>query len=275
MNILMLLAVMFAGAGPNDRAVSAADVDLRQETVAAFESYVQKVEAQINERVTGKKNFLWLDDSPARRARVQGGEAVIERTTGTKPFGVQDGLIHDFIGAVFIKSATLAQTIAFVQDYDHHKAFYGPEVVDSRILSRDGEHFVIFMRLMKKKFVVTAVLDTEHDAQFFPLDETRWYSQSRTTKVVDVKDAGTPHERQGSVGSGSGYMWNLNSYWRFAERDGGVYVECQAVSLSRGMPWGTGWFIGPIVNDLPRESLSNTLTATRAGVAKRAAGSRP
>jgi hypothetical protein len=63
-------------------------------------------------------------------------------------------------------------------------------------------------------------------------------------------------------------MWRLNSYWRFVERDGGVYIECQAVSLSRGIPvkWLLGWLIGPIVNDLPKESLLNTLTATRAGV---------
>ena len=123
------------------------------------------------------------------------------------------------------------------------------------------------MRLKKKK-VITVVLDTEHDARFSSLDKTRWYSQSRTTKVVDVENAGKPDERTKPAGTGGGYMWNLNSYWRFAERDGGVYVECQAVSLSRGIPWGFGWIIGPIVNDLPKDSLSNTLTATRAGVAK-------
>ncbi len=274
MNMLMLLAVMLGGMGPVARSGSAGDVDLRPETTAAFQAYVQKVEAQIDERVSGKKNFLWLDDSPARRARVQGGEAVIERMAGTKPVGVPDGLIHDFIGAVFIKGATLAQTIAFVQDYNRHKDFYGPEVVDSRIESRDGEHFVIYMRLKKHK-VITVVLDTWHDARFFQLDTTRWYSQSRTTKVVDVDNPGTSEERTRPAGTGGGFMWNLNSYWRFAERDGGVYVECQAVSLSRSIPmWAkvvTLGGISPIVNDLPRESLANTLTATRNGVAKVAA----
>jgi hypothetical protein len=272
MIVTMLIIVLTgwrAPGAPNDPAVLA---DLKPTTAAAFQKYIQGVETQVDERVTGKKNFLWLDDSPARRGRVQRGEVVTERTTGTKPTDVPDGLVHDWIGAAFIKGVTLAQTIAFVQDYDHHKEFYGPEVVDARILSRDGEHFKLYMRLKKQKMGVTVVLNTEHDAQFFPLDQARWHSRSRTTKVAEVTDAGAPRESEKPVGSGGGYMWNLDSYWRFVERDGGVYVECEAVSLSRDIPWRwlLGPIIGPIVNDLPKDSLMHTLTATQKGVTARA-----
>lgn len=45
-------------------------------------------------------------------------------------------------------------------------------------------------------------------------------------------------------------------------------MECQAVSLSRDIPWGLDWLIGPIVNDLPRESLANTLLATRTALGR-------
>jgi hypothetical protein len=272
MNVLLLTAFacwIGLGASPD----SASLTDLKPATAAAFQSYVQRVEAQADERVSGKKNFLWLDDSPERRARVLRGEAVTERTAGTKPVEVPGGLVHDFVGTVFIKGVTLAQTLAFVQDYDHHKEFYGPEVMDSRILSRNDEHFVLYMRLKKKK-VITVVLNTEHDAQFFPLDQARWHSRSRTTRIAEVQNPGTPEEREQPVGGGYGVMWNLNSYWRFLERDGGVYVECRAVSLSRGIPWGLGWLIGPIVNDLPKESLTNTLVATRTGVTARLSESR-
>jgi hypothetical protein len=58
-------------------------------------------------------------------------------------------------------------------------------------------------------------------------------------------------------------LWRLNSYWRFEERDGGVYVECRAISLTRDVPTGLGWIVEPIVRKLPRQSLINTLTATR------------
>lgn len=239
--------------------------DLRTETLEALQRHLRTVEARIEERVSGRRSFLWLDESPARQARVRNGQVVTERTGGSGPLEVPDGLIHDFIGAAFIPGVTLEQTITFVQDYDRHEDFYGPEVIDSRVISREGNHFTLFMRL-KKKRVITVVLNTLHDATFFPLGPTRWHSRSATTSVAEVEDPGTPQERVLPSGTGHGFMWTLNSYWRFLERDNGVYIECQAVSLSRGIPWGLGWLIGPIVNDLPKESLENTLRATRDGV---------
>jgi hypothetical protein len=53
------------------------------------------------------------------------------------------------------------------------------------------------------------------------------------------------------------------SYWRFQERDGGVYMECEAVSLTRDIPTGLSWLVVPIIRDLPRDSLVKTLEATR------------
>jgi hypothetical protein len=66
-----------------------------------------------------------------------------------------------------------------------------------------------------------------------------------------------------AVGKDHGFLWRLYSYWRFEERDNGVYVECQAISLTRNIPTGLGWLIEPIIRNLPRESLANTLTATK------------
>lgn len=268
MNLVLLLTALAGWIGPGVPADPEPLADLMPATAAAYEQYLQGVDADVNQRVSGARNFLWLDDSPQRRARVQGGEAVTERSRGTEPTAVPDGLVHDFIGAVFIKGVTLPRVLAFVQDYNHHKDFYGPEVVDARIISREGEHFTLYMRLRKHK-VITVVLNTEHDAQYFPLDPTRWHSRSRTTRVAELENPGTPSEREKPVGRDNGFMWNLNSYWRFAERDGGVYVECQAVSLSRRVPAILSWLIGPIVNDLPKESLTDTLTATRSGVLAR------
>ena len=58
-------------------------------------------------------------------------------------------------------------------------------------------------------------------------------------------------------------MWRLNSYWLLRERDGGVYLECEAVSLSRGVPAALAWLIDPIIRSLPKDALANTLRATR------------
>jgi hypothetical protein len=128
----------------------------------------------------------------------------------------------------------------------------------------------VYLRLLKKK-VITVVLNTEHKVTYFPLDATRQHSRSYSTKIAEVQDAGEPGEHELPAGRDHGFLWRLYSYWRFLERDGGVYVECEAVSLTRGVPMGLGLIIRPIVRDLPRESLANTLVKTRSGLQARAA----
>ena len=44
-------------------------------------------------------------------------------------------------------------------------------------------------------------------------------------------------------------------------------MECEAVSLTRDIPTGLGWMIEPIIRDLPRESLVNTLQKTKEALA--------
>ena len=99
--------------------------------------------------------------------------------------------------------------------------------------------------------------------KYTPVDKTRWRSVSRTTKIAEVEKAGKPDEREKPPGTGEGFLWKLNSYWRFEERDGGVWVECEAISLTRDVPTGLGWIVEPIIRDLPKESLANTLRSTR------------
>src|SRR5581483_3236865 len=200
-----------------------------------------------------------------RLSRVRKGDIVVEPFDDKELIEVPSGLIHDWIGAAFISGATLDQTLGLVQQYDRHRDYYQPEVVDSKLVSRNGDQFHIFLRLLKKK-VLTVILNTEHDVRYTRLDARRAYSISRSTKIAEVEDAGKPQERELPAGSGHGFLWRLNSYWRFQERDGGVYVECEAISLTRDVPTGLGWMIGPIVKSLPRESLENTLRATRQAV---------
>jgi len=62
-------------------------------------------------------------------------------------------------------------------------------------------------------------------------------------------------------------MWRLNSYWRFLQRDGGVYVQLEAISLTRDIPAGLGWLVKPFVTSIPRESIEFTLSRTRRSLA--------
>jgi hypothetical protein len=232
--------------------------ELTPKTVEAFDRYIAVTE----QRLADSKVFLWTDESADRARRVKAGEVVVEPFRGKPVLAVPDGLVHDWVGSVFIPGATLERTLAMVQDYNHHKDIYKPDVIDSRVISHNGNDFHIYLRLLKKK-VITVVLNSEHEVKYTRLDTTRWRSASRTTKIAEVERAGKPDEREKPPGAGEGFLWKLNSYWRFEERDGGTWVECEAISLTRDVPTGLGWIIEPIIRDLPKESLANTLRSTR------------
>jgi hypothetical protein len=141
-------------------------------------------------------------------------------------------------------------------------------VMRSKILRHNGDDFTIAMRLYKKK-VITTVLDTEHEVHYRFVDSTHAWSRSRTTRIQEVDDAGEKDERREPAGHDRGFLWRMNTYWRFEEKDGGTYVECQSISLTRDIPTGFGWLIGPYVSSVPRESLTFTLATTRSAVLKR------
>jgi len=237
--------------------------DLQPRTVEAFDRYVREAEA----RMVAAKSFLWADESPDRVRRVLQGEVVAEPFTAKPDIEVAGGLVHDWVGVVFIPGATVDYTIARLEDYSGHKDIFKPEVIDSRTLSHTGNDYLVYLRLVKKK-IVTVVLNTEFNVHYIQVDKTRWRSVSRSRKVAEVEQAGKPGERELAPGTGQGFLWKLNSYWRFVERDGGTWVECEAISLTRDVPAGLGWLIEPIIRNLPKESLINTLAAARTALAK-------
>ena len=81
-------------------------------------------------------------------------------------------------------------------------------------------------------------------------------------KIAEVDNAGKRGEREMPPGTGHGFLWKLDTFWRFQQRDGGTWIECEAISLTRDIPTGLGWLIEPIIRSLPRESLENTLRET-------------
>ncbi len=249
---------------------SVTGAELKPGTLEAFESYMRSAEARLQKQ--GREGALWTDGDAARRSQIRQGRALAEPWSGKSEIEIPDGLIHDWVGAVFIPGVKVDDVIRQVQDYGNHKNIYKPEVVDSRVLSRDGDEYKIFLRLLKKK-VLTVVLNTQHDVHYYRVDAGRWYSASYATRIAEVENAGERGEKELPPGKDHGFLWRLNSFWRFQERDGGVYVECEAISLTRDVPTGVGWLINPIIRSLPKDSLVNTLTATRkAALGKAPAG---
>jgi hypothetical protein len=241
-------------------ALAAKPIVLMPQTLEAFAAYIRDAEAVIDQ--TQHEPFLWSDLDAQRGHQLQEGKVVAEFWAGRPPLEAPNGLIHDWIGAAFIPGTSVEDTLALIQDYDNHKNIYKPEVIASRLISHHGNDFQIYLRLLKKK-IITVVLDTDHEVQYRSLDRFRWTCRSRTTRIAEVQEAGKPKEKVQPPDTGYGFLWRLYSYWRFQERDAGVYLECRAISLTRDVPAGLGWAINPIINKLPKESLTNTLVATR------------
>lgn len=247
-------------------AVPAASAELQPRTVAAFDHYVRLTEA----RMSADAEFLWVDALPEpqrqiRRDELRQGALLIERVTtreGGKDIAIPDGLVHHWAGLVFVPGTTVDQAIALLQDYDRHAEIYRPAVARSRLLARDGDTFRVYLRFVMKK-IITVVVNSEHEARFSRDGPNRAQSRIYSTRIAEVEAPDTPREREKPVGQDGGYLWRLYTYWRFLERDGGTYVQCESISLTRDIPLGFGWLVRPFVTSIPRESLEFTLATTR------------
>ncbi len=242
---------------------------LKPQTVAAFDHYVQLSEQRMDKEVHSGP-FLRIDglaekDRADALARMKNGETVVERLEtldqGHK-IEVPGGLIHHWAGTAFIPRATLAQTITLLQDYDNRHKYWAPAVERSHLIERDGDHFKMSMRLREKK-IITIVFDTDYDITYTSLGPDRETCRSVSTRIAQVENDGQPDEYQKPVGDNSGFLWRLYTYWRLEQRDGGTYVQLEAISLSRSIPAGLAWLIEPFVSSFPKTSLEFTLGRTR------------
>jgi len=240
-------------------------VDLTQATVDAFDRYIAATEERLEPRFRGQ-HFLWADESPEWRHELRQGALIVRPVQRGGMVAIKGGLIQDWAGAVFIPNVSLKRALAIVQDYEHHKEFYKPQVADAKIRSRTGDEFQVYMRVVQAKFLLSDVLNIEHDIRFTTLDPHRVYSRAYSRRIAEVADAGKPGEHELAVGKDRGFLWRIYGYWFFEESDGGVYVTCQSITLTRDLPFALGKMLGPILRDLPGEAVRNSLDQTRKAV---------
>lgn len=253
--------------------------DLQSRTLEAFNRYVRATEARMDREIHGQAPFLLVDRLPAgdrdgTQARLTRGEVVIERLhtrEAGREIDVPGGLVHHWIGTTFVPRATVDRAASLMQQYDRYQEMYTPNVQQSRTISRDGDHFKVYLRLFMKK-VISVVLNTENDVTYMRLADSRVHVRSYTTRIAEVQDAGTREERESPVGRDGGYLWRFYNYCSLDERSGGTYIQCESVSLTRSIPAGFGWIVGPFVSSIPRESLAFTLGRLRTNLLPRSAG---
>jgi len=160
-------------------------VRLKPQTLALFEEYIHKAEIELEQMLKPSGAFLWSDLNLERQQQIQSGRVLAQFWAGRGPVKASDGLIHDWIAAASIPDTTVTDVLALIQDYDNHKLIYQPEVMDSKLISRQGNDFHIYLRLLKKK-IFTVVLDTDHQVHYRSIDRKRWLCRSRTTRIAEV-----------------------------------------------------------------------------------------
>ncbi len=272
----VLSAILVAGSislAQSDPTGDPAPTRLRSETVSAFDRYEHLTEERNEAELKRGSRLLWIDSlgepgRPEAYASLKRGEVQVHQLTtldNGKPIVCPGGMIHHWVGVVFIPGAKLDDVLGVLEDYDHQSTIYSPDVERSKIESHDGDHFRVFLRFRRHK-VITVVLDTEHDVRYFHDAPGRAHSRSSAVRIAEVENPGKSDERERQPGDNGGFLWRMETWWRMEERDGGVYVQSEAASLTRDIPTGLGWLVGPFVTGIPKETLAFTLEATRKAV---------
>lgn len=236
---------------------------LKPETLKAWEVYVQLTEERIAGELADTSVFLRSRPPVNGQTHI---ERLITKSSDGKELQVPDGLIHHWFGSVFVPRASVESVLNWVKNYDRHHEYFD-EVEQSKLVSRESDTFRIFLRFVRKK-VVTVRYNTDHTVIYRHHGNGQESSRSFTTRIAELQNAGTTSEREKPVGDDSGFLWRLNSYWRFKQQDGGVVIECESISLSRSIPFGLGWLIKGFVESVPQESLESTLTSIRDGLGR-------
>ena len=156
--------------------------------------------------------------------------------------------------------------LSVVRDYGKYKDFYAPNVIESRVLHQTDTEDTFSLRMLNKTAVAKFALDTDFQGSFRQLDQNKWYSISYTTRVREVENYGLADEHEAPANTGRGLIWRLYSISRFEQRDGGVYVELEAVALSRDVPGALRWLVDPIVRRTSRSSIHVSLQKTEGAV---------
>jgi len=246
---------------------------LENVTKQAFDRYVALTQERNDAELKRGSHLLWVDGLPEgpraeAYAALKGGEVKMQKLVtldNRKTIPCPGGMLHHWTGLIFIPGAKLDEVLSVLEDYDKHSVYFAPDVERSKIESRSGDHFQVFLRFRRHK-VVTVVLNTEHAVDYFHDAPGKAHSRSSAVRIAEVENAGKGDEREKTPGADGGYLWRMETWWRIEEGDGGVYVQSEVASLTRDIPTGLGWMIKPFLTGIPRETLKFTLEAARKAV---------
>jgi len=233
------------------------------QALSAFNGYVSSVELRLNQQHRSQLGFLALPAlGTEAESRLLRGELLLEQLTPTAAPSMPGAMLHHWRGSAFAAGATASDFERMMRDFNSYPQRFQPQVLQARVLAQQRDHYQAWMRV-RQRHVLTVVMDTTYDVTFGQLDPQHGYSFSRSTRISEIDAPGTTAERALGASEEHGFLWRLNTYWSYEERDGGLYMQIESVSLTRDIPRGLAWAVRPFVESIPRESLEFTLRSTR------------
>jgi hypothetical protein len=230
--------------------------------VAAFNSYINAVESRLALQHTSPDTFLASASLAAQsEPRVRRGDLIVERLTPPSATGLSGAMLHHWRGTAFAPGANAADFERLMKDFDAYPRRFSPQVLQARVLTQQDARLrppIHVVMRVRQRHIITVVMDTAYDVSVGRLDMQHGFSASRSTQIaeIDASDHALDAKHE------HGFLWRLNTYWTYEERDGGLYMQIESVSLTRSIPIGLGWAVRPFVESVPRESLEFTLRST-------------
>ncbi|HVB86589.1 MAG TPA: hypothetical protein VNK23_07995 [Candidatus Dormibacteraeota bacterium] len=254
-------------------AVDCNATELQQATIAAFEHYVKVAQEQFSSTLKADGPFLWVDSQPKPiRARLyrelRSGKFIVQNLQtydDGRPIVIPDGMVHHWIGIAFVPGSTLKDAEAVLQDYADYSRIYAPQVRRSKILSRDGDDFRLYLQLYRgsPREVSYNAYYKVHRQWLCP---TRITSDSVSTRIEQLKNPSEPDSADLPAGQDSGYLWRMDDFWRYEQKDGGVYMQVETISLSRDVPGLLWWLAKPIIHHIAQQTVAGLLEADRRAI---------
>ena len=231
----------------------------RPEAIAAFNSTIQSIEVRLTKQHQTAAGFVVpLAQGAEAAERLHRGELIVERVPPSSGQTLPGAMLHHWRGTAFAPGARAAEFERLMRDFEAYPRTFSPQVLRATATAQSDNHIQAWMRV-RQRHVITVVMDSSYDVTFGRLDAVHGYSLSRSTKMSEISSAGTKEEHALGGEEEHGFLWRQNTYWSYEERDGGLYMQIESVSLTRAIPAGLGWAVGPFVESVPRESLEFTL----------------
>jgi len=218
---------------------------LDSRTLTAFDAYVARFEKEAEQPYI-ESGKMWMDSVSCclRGPNFPSAKPALEpRQNGD----VEGGSIHHYAGALHVPRGTIEDLRHIMEDYANYPRYFKPDVLkgsgspepDS---TPNDEHFISHLSLTDTTLWVTVRYDCIYDTHYKRLDASHWHSRSTTDSIKEWRDAKDLTQGFYPEGDDHGFFWRTNTYWFAREKNGGLDLELDSLTLARTNPPGFKWY---------------------------------